>query len=164
MTAILLASSFQNVLYADFQPINSLANDINKVDFRDMNGVVFSHSAEISDILITNSNLQLDWHLFSKFYRGQDISYREAQVARFAWNKLSKKSSIDESNQYATSIDLQTEFSRAEKLRLYFRDRGIKWIFVEGKASTSQSDLMARDYFLFYAGPEISVFRLKGDR
>lgn len=161
MTVLLLASSFQNIFYADFQPINSLANDMNEVDFRDMTGVAFSHSAEISDILITNSNLQLDWHLFSKFYRGQDISYREAQVARLAWNKLSKKTSIDESNQYATSSNLQTEFSRGEKLLLYFRERGIKWIFVEGKASTSQLDLIARDYYLFYAGPEISVFRVK---
>jgi hypothetical protein len=154
-------ASFQNSFYSEYQPNMATAAAISEFDFEEISGVVFTNSEQISDIIVTNTRVQLDWHSFSKLYRGQDLSYREAQNARLAWEELGIYSPEKNFNSYLEEADEERGLFLQRELQKYFEVRGVEWIILKDNVTFWQKKSISNRFRLVFSNSGITVYSIK---
>jgi hypothetical protein len=156
-------SIFQNTMYIEYQPTRDISNAMSRIDYKSLSGVIFTNSEMVSDVLVTESVVQVDWHTFSKFYRGQDLSFREGFDARQVFNNLG----VDNSNlQIKDCAQVKTkDVKECERtlLKAYVESRKIKWIIITGEVSRGQAIFLAEDFELVSQSQPISVFKSRAN-
>ena len=156
---LVILSIFQNTMYSEYQPTRDISIAMSRIDYKSLSGVVFTNSEMVSDVLVTESVVQVDWHTFSKFYRGQDLSFREGFDARQVFNDLG----VDDSNlQIKDCAQVKTKDVKAcerSLLKVYVESRKIKWIIITGEVSRGQAIFLAEDFDLVSQSQPVSVFK-----
>lgn len=152
-------SIFQNTMYIEYQPTRDISNAMSRIDYRSLSGVVFTNSEMVSDVLITESVVQVDWHTFSKFYRGQDLSFRKGFDARQVFNDLGVENSNLQIKDCAQVKAKDVEACERSLLKLYVESRKINWIIIAGEVSRGQAIFLAEDFDLVSQSQPISVFK-----